>query len=107
MTGTENNPDRAIYWHYPVYHHDSPASAIRKGEWKLIHYLVDDRIYLYNLKQDIGESMDISKDEPEIAEELYKLLDDWRRECEAEYPLPNPEFDPQKRYEWGRHPDRG
>lgn len=107
MNDTENNPDRAIYWHYPVYHHDSPASAIRKGEWKLIHYLVDDRIYLYNLKQDIGESMDLSKDEPEIAEELYKLLDDWRKECEAEYPLPNPEFDPQKRYEWGRHPDRG
>ena len=106
MVGSGNDPHRAIYWHYPVYHHDSPASAIRKGEWKLIHYLVDDRIYLYNLKQDIGESRDLSKEKPEIAEELFQMLEQWRKDCGAQFPVPNPDFDPDKRYGWGIHPDR-
>ncbi len=100
------DPERAIYWHYPVYHHDSPASAIRKGDWKLIHYLVDDRIYLYNLKQDIGESRNLSELEPEKVTELYQQLEKWREECYAEFPLPNPDFDPEKRFTWGVHPDR-
>ncbi|MCD4711133.1 MAG: sulfatase [Bacteroidales bacterium] len=106
MEGKGVDPERAIYWHYPVYHHDSPASAIRKGDWKLIHYLVDDRIYLYNLKQDIGESRNLSELEPEKVAELYQQLEKWREDCHAEFPEPNPDFDPEKRFTWGVHPDR-
>ncbi|MEM9828496.1 MAG: sulfatase, partial [Planctomycetota bacterium] len=29
----------ALYWHYPHYHHDRPASSIRARDWKLIEYL--------------------------------------------------------------------
>jgi len=106
MEGAEADPDRAIFWHYPVYHHDEPASAIRKGKWKLIHNLVNDRRYLYNLEDDIGESIDLSQSEPEIADELYHLLVQWRSDCGAEFPVPNPGFIPEGRYEWGKHPDR-
>ncbi|MCX6896754.1 MAG: sulfatase-like hydrolase/transferase, partial [Verrucomicrobia bacterium] len=28
----KGDPERAIYWHYPVYHHDVPAAAVRKGQ---------------------------------------------------------------------------
>jgi uncharacterized sulfatase len=106
MEGSDPDPERAIFWHYPVYHHDVPASAIRRGKWKLVHHLVSDERYLYNLEQDIGETNDLSRSEAEIADELYDLLDTWRQECGARFPVPNPGFIPEARYEWGKHPDR-
>jgi uncharacterized sulfatase len=106
LEGAEPDPDRAIFWHYPVYHHADPASAIRKGKWKLVHNLVNNRRYLYDLEKDIGETSDLSQDQKEIADELYQLLEEWRRDCQAEFPVPNPDFDPERRYVWGEHPDR-
>lgn len=43
----EYNPERTIYWHYPIYHHDVPAGAIRKGDWKLIGNLVNGNLSLF------------------------------------------------------------
>jgi uncharacterized sulfatase len=107
LSGSAQEPDRAIFWHYPVYHHDKPASVIRKGDWKLIHYLHDDSRRLFHLAGDLGETTDLSEKHPEKADELLQLLDQWREEVEAEYPVPNPDFDPERRYQWGTHPDRG
>jgi len=106
MEGKKPESKRTIYWHYPVYHHDVPASAIRKGDWKLIHYLASKKTCLYNLKDDISESIDLSQQEPEKVNELMHLLDAWREDCGAEFPVANPEFDPEKRSLWGIHPDR-
>lgn len=41
-----------LCWHYPHYHNlgQDPASAIRKGDYKLIHFLEDDYVELYVLK---------------------------------------------------------
>lgn len=99
-------PARYVFWHYPVYHHDVPASAIRKGDWKLIKNLVTGKSGLYNLKTDIGETLDLSLLYPEKASELYKLLSDWQNDTGAEFPIENPDFDDKRRYEWGRHPYR-
>lgn len=98
--------DRPIYWHYPVYHHDVPASAIRIGPWKLIHFLNDEHVELYELTKDIEEKHDLSKEYPDRVEEMMRLLDNWRLETTAEMPVRNPNFDAQKRKEWGIHPDR-
>jgi len=106
LAGGAYERERGIFWHYPVYHHDFPASVIRKGDWKLIHYLHNDTRFLYNLTDDIGESIDMSGQHPEKADELYRLLVDWRAEVKAELPVPNPDFDQERRYQWGRHPDR-
>ena len=106
MKGQGADPERAIFWHYPVYHHDEPASAVRKGKWKLIHNLVSDQSYLYDLEYDIGETIDLSKSEPDITAELYGLLETWRIDCGAEFPVTNPGFIPEGRYEWGKHPDQ-
>jgi len=106
LEGKEADPERAVYWHYPVYHHDFPASVIRKGDWKLIHYLHSNTRILYNLSEDLGETTDLSSSHPEKADELYRELDRWRKDVGAENPVPNPDFDPDRRYEWGRHPYR-
>ncbi len=101
---SKSNDKRAIFWHYPVYHHDEPAGAVRKGDWKLIHNLVDNSYELYNLKNDIGEKHDLSEENPGKVEELSALLERWRKEVGARLPVPNPDFDEARRYEWTRHP---
>ena len=98
------DPQRALFWHYPVYHHAVPASVVRKGDWKLIHFLDDDHLELYNLKEDIGETDNLVETYPDKTRELRQLLDDWRIEVNAEMPVKNPDFNPERRKEWGRHP---
>ncbi len=100
------NSERAIYWHYPVYHHAQPMGAIRKGEWKLVQNFVNGKFSLYNLKADISEAMDLSGVYPEKTEELKQLLKNWQKDVKAEFPVPNPDFDEARRFEWGVHPDR-
>jgi arylsulfatase A len=104
----ENKDDleRTIFWHYPVYHHDVPAGAIRKGHWKLIENLVSGKVSLYNLQADISEAVDLSDLYPEKTKELKILLRNWQKEVKAEFPMPNPNFDKKRRREWGIHPDR-
>lgn len=104
LTGGEVDPQRAIYWHYPIYHHDVPASVVRKEDWKLIHFLDDDHIELYNLREDIGETTDLAEKHPGKVDELEQLLNNWRQEVNAQMPEKNPDFDPEKREKWGRHP---
>jgi len=98
----------AIYWHYPVYHHSTPAGAIRRGDWKLIEFFgvdaADTRCELYNLKDDIGEKNDLAAKMPDKAGELRQKLIAWRKSVGARLPVKNPDHDPDKAAQWGRHP---
>ncbi len=106
LTKDQQVYERPVYWHYPVYHHDEPASAVRKGDFKLIRNLVDSTLELYNIKEDISETTNLADIEIEKRDELFVLLTTWQKEVKAEFPIPNPNFDPEKRFEWGTHPDR-
>jgi len=98
--------DRALFWHYPVYHHSSPAGAVRQGDWKLIEFFEDGTLELYNLRDDIGERNNLAAKMPEKTGALQRKLVAWRQSVSAAMPTPNPDFDPTRRAEWGRHPDR-
>ena len=98
--------DRSIFWHYPVYHHDVPKSVIRKGDYKLVENLVDGSMELYNLKDDISETQNLVDSKSDVTSELHKLLKSWQQDVKADFPVPNPDFNPDRRYEWGKHPDR-
>ena len=106
LQGKSQEEERAIFWHYPVYHHDVPAGAVRKGDWKLIEFFDDNHLELYNLKDDIGEQKNLAEVMPEKVSELHQLLINWREEVNAEMPVPNPNFDESRRKEWGKHPSR-
>ena len=104
-------PERPLFWHFPAYlernkgmktiWRTSPASAVRFGDWKLIEFYENGEIELYNLREDIGETNDLSVKYPEKKDELYKLLDDWRKEINAPIPTEtNPEFDELKYQEF-------
>ena len=86
----------AIYWHYPHYHPGgaTPYGAIRQGDFRLVEFFEDMRIELYNLKDDIGESKDLSIELPDKAAALRKKLHDWRQRVGAQMPTPNPHYAP-------------
>ena len=88
---------RLLFWHYPHYSNQGgePASAIRDGDWKLIHFLVDGRRELYNLREDAGEKANLIHRHPAVADRLYARLDAWRKETGAIMPRKNPSADPQ------------
>jgi arylsulfatase A len=96
----------AIYWHYPHYHHSTPAGAIREGDYKLIEFFEDNRVELYNLRDDIGEANDLADAEPDRARAMQQALAEWRESVNAAMPTPNPDHDPDRAHEWGRHPGR-
>lgn len=80
----------SLYFHYPHYYFTTtPATAIRHGDWKLIEYYEDGHLELYNLKDDLGETMDLAATHPNIAEDLKKRLDRWRKEVDAQLPEKN------------------
>ena len=83
----------ALHWHYPHYYQTTtPVSAIRRGDWKLLHYHEDDRIELYNLADDLGEQQDHAARQPQQAAELRAELEAWRQRAGAQMPSPNPEW---------------
>ncbi|MHC4477975.1 MAG: sulfatase [Planctomycetota bacterium] len=89
----------AIYWHFPLYNFrgDSPCSALRASDYKLIEFFEDNHVELYNLKNDIGENKDLSKTNPAKAKELTEMLHQWREDVNAQIPKPNPDYDPNKK----------
>ena len=99
---------RSLYWHFPAYlqayqvwneqrdplFRSRPCSVIRKGDWKLHHYLEDDEVELYNLTTDVGEQYNLSFSRPDLVQSLKKDLDEWREKTNAAIPrLPNPHYD--------------
>jgi uncharacterized sulfatase len=86
----------ALYWHLPHYHHSTPASALRRGDWKLIEFLEDGALELYNLREDPGEQRNRAAGEPRRAAELQKALAGWRVNVGARMPMPNPKYDPAR-----------
>ncbi len=92
------NPDatlkrEALYFHYPHYYQTTtPVSALRKGDWKLLEYYEDNRLELFNLKQDPGETQDISTANPDLVRRLRMEMDVWRKKVGAQLPEPNPDW---------------
>lgn len=92
--------ERNLFWNFPSYNNPEdpakcPRSVMRRGDWKIHHRYEDNGYELYNLKEDISESKDLSKTRP-------KILKMMRKELEASYDRfgavktlkPNPDYVP-------------
>ncbi|MFK7820433.1 MAG: sulfatase [Planctomycetaceae bacterium] len=95
---------KAIFWHFPCYlqgkgdpaggpFRTTPAGAIRMGDWKLIEWFESGRLELYNLADDIGESKNLSQQNPAKLAELHTAMKQWRTSVDAPVPTtPNPRY---------------
>jgi arylsulfatase A-like enzyme len=91
----ETSLDReAIFWHYPHYGNQGgkPGSSTRAGDFKLIHFFEDDRMELYNLREDIGEEHNLALVYLNKTADLAEKLSAWRQSVEAKIPRVNPEW---------------
>lgn len=97
LTGASKEVQRpgSMVWHFPYYHPEKgfqeapeeigvadfvtsktrPHSALRKGDWKLVHFYEDDRVELYDLSKDVAEQNDLAQERPELTAELRKELE--------------------------------
>ena len=98
---TVANLDRkAIYFHYPHYHHSRPAGAMRMGDWKLIEFFDGSPLELYNLREDLGETTNRAQQQTDLARKMQADLAKWREAVGARMPTPNPKYDPARANEW-------
>ena len=86
----------AIYQHFPGYlgagqniWRTTPVGIIEVGDWKLMEYFEDSRLELYNLRDDIGETKNLSAEMPDKTKELYDKMIAWRTAIKAPMPTPN------------------
>ena len=92
LLGGQTPLDRdALYWHYPHYGNQggTPGAAIRMGDWKLIEFFEDNRLELYNLRDDISEAHNLAYAEPARAAAMHARLTSWQNGMNAKYPVPN------------------
>ena len=91
-------PERPLFWHYPHYSNQGgvPHGAVRLGDYKLIEWYEDMSVELFDLKADLGERRDLSRQLPDKASELKRLLHAWRQQMNAQMPTPNPAYQAEK-----------
>lgn len=86
----------AIFQHFPGYlgagpgqWRTTPVSLVQAGDWKLMEFLEDGRLELYNLRDDIGESRNLAAELPEKTRALHARLVAWRAAVQAPMPAKN------------------
>jgi arylsulfatase A-like enzyme len=86
----------AIFHHFPGYlgagantWRTTPVGVITAGDWKLMEFFEDNRLELYNLKDDLGEQQNLAATMPDKAKELHDKLVAWRKSVNAPMPSPN------------------
>jgi len=86
----------AIYQHFPGYlgagadqYRTTPVTTMIAGDWKLMEFLEDGRLELYNLRTDLSEKNNLATTQPAKARELHVQLVAWRNEIKAPMPAKN------------------
>ncbi len=85
-----------LVFHFPHYQGDTPHSAILLGDLKLLHFYEDNHDELYDLSKDIGERNDLAAQRPAETTKLRERLDKYLADVDAQFPTPNPNYDPNQ-----------
>jgi len=63
------------------YHRGNDLIAVRSGKWKL-HRLRENEFELYNLDEDIAETLDLADSQPDLVRNLNRMMDEFNLEME-------------------------
>jgi len=98
--------EQPLVWHFPYYHPERnfqtspkdigvgdfvtsqtrPHSAIRSGDWKLLHFYEDDHVELYNLRSDVAEQHNVATSQRDITSRLRHQLAAYLTDVSARLP---------------------
>ena len=101
----------AIFQNFPGYlgagantWRTTPVATVISGDWKLMEFMEDKHLELYNLRDDIGETTNLASTQPDQAKTLLAKLHTWQTEIKAPMPTPNtPKTSPAKGKEKGKN----
>jgi arylsulfatase A-like enzyme len=86
----------AIFQHFPGYlgvgvdqWRTTPVTTMIAGDWKLMEFLEDGRLELYNLRDDLSEAKSLAAGNPAKAHELHARMLAWRAAIKAPMPAKN------------------
>jgi len=101
LGGSDSLKRDAIFQHFASYlgagpgqWRSTPVATVISGDWKLMEFMEDKHIELYNLRDDIGEHTDLAATNPEKAEALRNRLHAWQKGINAPVLQPNPDIKP-------------
>jgi arylsulfatase A-like enzyme len=98
LKGQAVDDTRPLFWHYPHYGNQggAPGAAMLEGNWKLIEWLDDGRVELFDLGKDESEKTNLAATEPTRVQAMQTRLHAWQKEVGAQPSTPNPAYDPAK-----------
>lgn len=86
-----NSPEQQskeyLYWEFLGTQPYHEAQVVRSGDWKLIHFLADKRLELYNVRKDLNEDRNLATSNPEIVQRLKAYMEE-AHSYNPLYPLP-------------------
>jgi arylsulfatase A-like enzyme len=92
--GEVQRPREELVFHFPHYQSgNTPHSAIRIGDLKLLTFYEDDSVKLFNLATDLGERNDLATTVPAEAARLRQRLERYLADVHAQLPTVNPRYD--------------
>lgn len=86
----DNAYNRPVFWHEVGAFGTGPATAMRKGDYKLLYFYTREegkRFELYNLKEDIAEQHDLSGSNPKKVRKMYAEMRAWLIDNDAQLPV--------------------
>ncbi|MBV1851334.1 sulfatase [Catellatospora tritici] len=91
LTGGPAPARDTLFWVYPHWHNPgAPTASVRRGNYKLLRYLHDNRVELYDLAADPGEATNLAAAQPAKVQELRAALDAHLRDVDFFPPEPSP-----------------
>lgn len=108
LNGGHMPAERPIVWHFPAYlesnskegreknvWRETPASAIRFGNWKLVKHYISNVTELYNIADDPKETHDMAAANSAKVKQLQEMLDAYLKKTNAFIPTKlNPQYVP-------------
>ncbi len=103
LLGRKQRPHDFLYWELPRYigksgtfRQETPMQAVRMGDWKAVRPQPGGPLELYNLKTDIGETRDVSQENPQVMARIEGFLKTARTEPRAQTQPPHDWYGPAK-----------
>lgn len=73
-----------LYWQYDIAISRPWVISLRDGPWKLLANAARDKIELFDLSQDVGETKDVAESQPDRVETMLKAMNQRHKEVAAE-----------------------
>jgi len=98
----ERGPIFSLFGHTTPATGNIPNAWVRDGKWKLLRFFhtgpdQNDKLELYDLSVDVGETNNLALRHPEVARRLNAILTEHLEATNSLLPRKNPRYDPQFR----------